>query len=151
MATEKEVIRVLKFLFGAYPNAPNTPETTAVYCQMLADVYPDALLRAALEHIKREKWFPTISELRVGAHFQHKAEEQRKLLAQRMEERKALINGVDNERKLLDMVAKKSNLIPMRKSVKETLVTQKRYQIGADMSEEEWAEHIEAQKAKANG
>lgn len=73
MATKSEIDHVLAILIAAYPymqkdNGANMAATLQVYHRTLADIDAPALLAAALDHISRSKFFPSVSELRDAAY-----------------------------------------------------------------------------------
>ena len=67
MATESEITNILKVLASAYPNFTIHPSTGKLYLDLLMDVPGKLLGAAALEHISRSSYFPTIAELRQTA------------------------------------------------------------------------------------
>lgn len=67
MATKIEITRILTVLASAYPGFVLQDPTSAVYVKLLADVPARVLNAAALEHISRTKYFPTVAELRQTA------------------------------------------------------------------------------------
>ena len=67
MATEIEILRVLKTLGDIYPSFHLSSSAIEVYVQLLADIPGVVLEQAALEHISRSTFFPTIAELRSAA------------------------------------------------------------------------------------
>jgi hypothetical protein len=66
MATEIETLRVLKILGDIYPSFHLNSSAIEVYVQLLADIPSPALEQAALEHISRSTFFPSIAELRAA-------------------------------------------------------------------------------------
>ena len=69
MATEQEVVSVMRYLSAAYPRREIEPQTVAVYVMQLirSQLPPDALLLAAMNLIDTSEWFPTVAELRAEA------------------------------------------------------------------------------------
>ena len=67
MATEIEILRVLKILGDIYPSFHLSSSAIEVYVQLLADIPGPVLEQAALEHISRSAFFPAIAELRSAA------------------------------------------------------------------------------------
>ncbi len=73
MANKTEIDQVLAILVAAYPymqkdNGVNMVATLTVYHRTLADIDAPALLAAALDHISRSEFFPTVSKLREAAY-----------------------------------------------------------------------------------
>lgn len=67
MATEIEVLKVIKVLGDAYPTFQLTSASIEVYIRMLADLPSELLEKATLDHICRSTFFPSIAELRGAA------------------------------------------------------------------------------------
>ena len=67
MATQIEILRVLKILGELYPAFQLSSSAVEVYVQLLADIPGPVLEQAALEHIGRSTFFPAIAELRSAA------------------------------------------------------------------------------------
>ena len=73
MATQAEILKVWVMLLAAYPHFAKdaTPETLdgtlEVYQRLLGDLPVKAIEAAALDHVSRCKWFPTIAEIREKA------------------------------------------------------------------------------------
>ena len=67
MASEIEILKVLKILEDVYPNYCLSSSAVEVYVKLLVDIPGDLLEHAALEHISRSTFFPTIAELRTAA------------------------------------------------------------------------------------
>ena len=67
MASEIEILKVLKILEDVYPNYCLSSSAVEVYVKLLADIPGDLLEHAALEHISRSTFFPAIAELRNAA------------------------------------------------------------------------------------
>ena len=67
MATEIEILRVLKILGDIYPSFQLNSSAIEVYVQLLADIPGPVLERAAMEHISQSTFFPSIAELRAAA------------------------------------------------------------------------------------
>lgn len=68
MATQIDVLRVLKILGDVYPNFHLSSSAVEVYIQLLADISPPVLEQAALDHISRSTFFPAVAELRNAAY-----------------------------------------------------------------------------------
>lgn len=66
MATTAEISNELLRLFGAYPavKISNPESTIREFISQLEEFELDVLRRAIDEHMRKCKWFPTISELR---------------------------------------------------------------------------------------
>lgn len=67
MATQIEVLKVIKVLGDAYPTFQLTSASIEVYVRMLSDLPAELLEKATLDHISRSTFFPTIAELRSAA------------------------------------------------------------------------------------
>ena len=67
MATEIEILRVLKILGDTYPSFHLSSSAIEIYVQLLADIPGAVLEQAALDHISRSTFFPAIAELRSAA------------------------------------------------------------------------------------
>ena len=67
MTPTKELFKTMAVLGAAYPNFEVQETTGEVYFKLLEDIPAETLERAALEHIARSKFFPTIAELRQAA------------------------------------------------------------------------------------
>jgi hypothetical protein len=67
MASEIEILQVLKILGDVYSNYHLSSAAVEVYVQLLADIPGEVLEQAALEHISRSTFFPAIAELRTAA------------------------------------------------------------------------------------
>jgi hypothetical protein len=67
MATQIEVLRILKILGDIYPSFQLNSSAVEVYVQLLADIPGQVLEQAALEHISQSTFFPAIAELRSAA------------------------------------------------------------------------------------
>jgi len=66
-ATQIDVLKVLKLLGEAYPTFQLSRASIEVYVGLLTDLPAALLEQAALEHISRSAFFPTIAELRGAA------------------------------------------------------------------------------------
>lgn len=64
----EQVAYVIKQLFGAYPNAKITDETTAQYLRLLQDIPPDELQTVVDQCVVDLKFLPTIAEIRDRWH-----------------------------------------------------------------------------------
>ncbi len=62
--TPETIGRVVRLLVHAYPLANISVETIEVYCALLADLEPERLRAAVLQHIAQSRFFPTVAELR---------------------------------------------------------------------------------------
>ena len=67
MATQIEILRVLKILGELYPAFQLSSSAVEIYIQLLADIPGPVLEQAALEHIGHSTFFPAIAELRSAA------------------------------------------------------------------------------------
>jgi hypothetical protein len=67
MANEIEILKTLKILGDIYSNYHLSSSAVEVYVHLLADIPGEVLEQAALEHISRSTYFPTIAELRTAA------------------------------------------------------------------------------------
>jgi hypothetical protein len=67
MASEMEVLRVLKILGDIYPSYHLSSSAVEIYVRLLADLPGEVLEQAALEHISLSTFFPAIAELRSAA------------------------------------------------------------------------------------
>ncbi len=67
MATEIEVLRILKLLGDVYPSFNLNSSAVEVYVHLLADIPGTVLEQAVLDHISRSTFFPAIAELRTTA------------------------------------------------------------------------------------
>lgn len=68
MASKETIQKVFTMLEAAY-HVEHSDDTLAVHIQFLADVPDHYLELAAFDHVKMNKWFPAISELRQRAFF----------------------------------------------------------------------------------
>lgn len=59
-----EALRIVDKLKAAYPRQVIGRETLQIYAEALADLDGDLLRRVATDHIRSERWFPTIAALR---------------------------------------------------------------------------------------
>jgi hypothetical protein len=67
VATEIEILSVLKILGDVYPTHRLSSAAIEVYVRLLADIPGMLLEQAALDHISRSTFFPAIAELRSAA------------------------------------------------------------------------------------
>ncbi|MFZ6027796.1 MAG: hypothetical protein ACOYYS_08785 [Chloroflexota bacterium] len=67
MTNEIEILKALKILGDVYSNSRLSSSSVEVYVQLLADIPAEVLEQAAIEHISRSTYFPTIAELRAAA------------------------------------------------------------------------------------
>lgn len=67
MATQVEVLRILKILGDIYPTYNLSSSAVEMYVQLLIDIPGAVLEQAALDHISRSTFFPAIAELRCAA------------------------------------------------------------------------------------
>lgn len=71
---EETTLDVLEFLMNAYPNKEIGEETINIYLKLLADIPADLLKAAALAHVTKSQFFPTVAELRdAGAGLMERA------------------------------------------------------------------------------
>ena len=63
MATSEQVMSVMAIIAAAYPGAEPQVETIKLYIALLANIPAQNLEQAALLHISRSPFFPTIAEL----------------------------------------------------------------------------------------
>ena len=64
MATDKNINGFMGILAAAFPNFNLTQETIIVYQRTLADIDDKVLENAVIDLITKNKWFPTVSEIR---------------------------------------------------------------------------------------
>ena len=64
---EEATLKVLGVLIAAYPRQELSDATIDVYLAALSDIDAQILRAAALDHITKSKWFPTVAELREQA------------------------------------------------------------------------------------
>ena len=64
MASPLDIQAVLKTLSSAYPDKKHNETTLKLYYELLADIPPRILDKAARLHIRSSVWFPRIAELR---------------------------------------------------------------------------------------
>ena len=67
MATEIEILRLLKILGDVYPSFQLSSSAIKVYVRLLDDIPGSVLEQSALDHISRSTFFPSIAELRSAA------------------------------------------------------------------------------------
>lgn len=67
MATDKNINGFMGILAAAFPNFNLTQETIIVYQRTLADIDDKVLENAVIDLITKNKWFPTVSEIRDAA------------------------------------------------------------------------------------
>ena len=69
MATEQEIVRILRYMAAAWPRAEMTPETVAIFVMhMLRTQLPvDVLLLAAINLVDNMEFFPSVAEWRNEA------------------------------------------------------------------------------------
>ena len=67
VATEIEILSVLKILGDVYPSHRLSSSAVEVYVRLLADIPAMLLEQAALDHISRSAFFPAIAEMRAAA------------------------------------------------------------------------------------
>ena len=67
MATEIEILHVLKILGDVYPSYQLSSPAIEVYVRLLEDIPSLVLEQSALDHISRSSFFPSIAELRSAA------------------------------------------------------------------------------------
>lgn len=74
MNEPETTLDVLEFLMNAYPNKAIGEETIQIYLRLLADIPADLLKAAALAHVTKSQFFPTVAELRdAGAALMERA------------------------------------------------------------------------------
>ena len=61
----RNTLQILATLRAAYPRQQLEPSTLELYAQLLDDLDPEALQRAAERHTLRSPWWPAIAELRA--------------------------------------------------------------------------------------
>lgn len=66
MATKQDIIEVLAMLAAVYPRYQLTKETIGAYHILLEDLDPDELRAAAKDLATKNKFFPSVHELRAG-------------------------------------------------------------------------------------
>lgn len=62
--TRAEALKLVAILEAAYPRQDLREETAAVYTQFLQDLDYRVASKVVQNHIRNERWFPTIAELR---------------------------------------------------------------------------------------
>jgi hypothetical protein len=67
MASEIEILRVLKILGDVYPSFQLSSSAIEIYVQLLADIPGEVLEQSSMEHISHSTFFPSIAELRSAA------------------------------------------------------------------------------------
>ena len=67
VASEIEVLQVLKILGDIYPSFKLSSTAIEIYVQLLEDIPGMILGQCALDHISRSSFFPSIAELRIAA------------------------------------------------------------------------------------
>lgn len=67
MSDSQEILHVLALLGAVYPGFELKELTVEVYLRLLSDIPADLLEQAALDHVSRSTFFPTIAELRSAA------------------------------------------------------------------------------------
>lgn len=68
MATQPlEALKIIQMLGEVYPSYQLSKGAIKTYLRLLADLPPDLLEQAALDHMARSAFFPTIAELRAAA------------------------------------------------------------------------------------
>jgi hypothetical protein len=67
VATEIEILRVLKLLGDVFPSYQLSSSAVEVYVRLVSDLPGLVLEQAALDHISRSTFFPSIAELRSTA------------------------------------------------------------------------------------
>lgn len=65
--TKEETKALLKLILLAYPTFEVTPERVDLWAELLADAAFDQGKRVVKDHIKVQKFAPTIAEIRAGA------------------------------------------------------------------------------------
>lgn len=153
MATKKEIHQVLARLAAAYPHFQLTEETISIYCEMLEDIPFPELLDAAEKQIKVSTFFPAVAELRraydekrLRIHRQDQERQWRENLEQYKSEALSADESKRMLRRLTAAAGKPSNLalVPVREDIKKVVSEE----VGADMTDEEWEQRKQAEKAK---
>ena len=67
MATEIDILRVIKLLGDVYPSYKLSSSAIEVYVRLLEDIPSQILELSALDHISHSTFFPSIAELRSAA------------------------------------------------------------------------------------
>ena len=67
MSDPQDILKILALLGAVYPGFELKELTIEVYIRLLKDLPVEFLEKAALDHISRVKFFPTIAELREAA------------------------------------------------------------------------------------
>src|SRR5512136_609790 len=67
VATEIEILHVLKILGDIYPSFQLSSSAIEIYVSLLSDIPGNILGQSALDHISSSSFFPSIAELRSGA------------------------------------------------------------------------------------
>lgn len=62
--TRAEALKLVAILEAAYPRQELREETAAIYAQFLQDLDYQIASKVVQNHIRNERWFPTIAELR---------------------------------------------------------------------------------------
>ena len=62
--TKKEALQLITLLQMAYPRQALGDKTVEVYANFIQDLDYKVAERAVAQHIRNEKWFPTIAEIR---------------------------------------------------------------------------------------
>ena len=62
--TETEALMLVNILESAYPRQDLKENTVNVYIQFLQDLDYEVASRVVQNHIRNERWFPTVAELR---------------------------------------------------------------------------------------
>lgn len=61
---EVTTLQVVNFLVHAYPRSEISVNTVDIYVQLLSDIDPELLKMATLDYVSKNKWFPSVAELR---------------------------------------------------------------------------------------
>lgn len=64
LVTEQQALILIKGLVSAYPRQVLEEDTIKTYIHYLKDLEPEIAERVISHHIKTQKWFPTIAEIR---------------------------------------------------------------------------------------
>lgn len=62
--TKAEALKLVAILEAAYPRQDLRPETVEVYAQFLQDLDYSVASKVVHNHIRNEKWFPSVAEIR---------------------------------------------------------------------------------------
>ena len=155
MASPKEIDGVLAILSAAYPMFQIPDNTIELYSKELSDVPAKELIQAAVKHIKRSRFFPTIAEIRGRFdedQVRVRAEEGGREWKERLEEYRREALPRCEAAKFLKAINDKAGvaLTPSRRSGMFSLIKQQpKQELGAELSEEQWDERKRKLKESA--